>query len=244
MTFRSFTCENELCGRFREGVMLDNAFSCRHKGCLGQTLLLTPPALPARPFWKSERFLGAMILIMVAGFVLALLIRTAPPKLADVSPPGVENGVLRNDPRFEVHSLVASAENLLRLWRAKLVAQDAAQTKWVNGQRVTPDGRTSDEALDRVKLTYEEQRRFADIVQQKEKEILAEASRYEEIIQRVTSFPPATIRAVFDSLRQSNNVSPREELAIGLAERHAFQQREGRLVLKTVYSEYENAALR
>lgn len=243
MTFRSFTCENELCGRFREGVTLDNAFSCRHKTCPGHTLLLTPPALPARPFWKSERFLGAMILIMVAGFVLALLIRAAPPKPADVSPPRVENAVLGNDPRFEVQSLVASAENLLRLWRAKLVAQDTAQTKWVNGQRVTPDGRTSDEALDRVKLTYQEQRRFADIVEQKEKEILAEASRYEEIIRRVTTFPPVTIRTVFDSLRR-DNVSSREELAIGLAERHVIKQRQGQFELKVVYSDFENAALR
>jgi hypothetical protein len=98
--------------------------------------------------------------------------------------------------------------------------------------------------LDRVKLTYQEERRFADIVQQKEKEIVAEMSRYQEIIKRVTAYPTTTIQAVFVSLRNGDGLSSRGELAIGLAERHAQQQREGRFELKLVYSDYENAALR
>jgi len=233
MATRSFVCEDEFCGRFREDVILDTGFGCPHKRCLGHKLLLTPPPLPARPFWKTERFLTGMTLLMVAAFVVALLIQQ---RSANVRP--------GRNARFEVQSLVASAENLLRLWRAKLVAMDTAQTKWVNGQRVTPVGRTSDEALDRIKLTYQEQRGFAEIVQQKEKEILSEMSRYQEIIKRVSSFPSATIRAVFVSLRNSDGLSSRGELAIGLAEQHELQQREGRFELKLVYSDYENAALR
>ena len=244
MAIRSFICEDEFCGRFREGVTLDNTFCCHHKRCLGHKLLLTPPALPTRPFWRTEWFLAGMTLIMVAAFVLALLILAAPRKSADAPPPVTENALLARDPRFEVQSLVASAEKLLALWRAKLVAVDTAQTKWVNGQRVTADGRTSEEALDRAKLTYQQERLFANIVQQKEKEIVAEMSHYEGIIKRVAAFPPATIRAVFDSLRQNGRFSAREELAVGLAERHAQQQREGRLELKVVYSDCENAALR
>jgi hypothetical protein len=236
MATRSFICENEFCGRFRERVTLDDTFCCLHKRCLGHKLLLTPPPLPTRPFWKTERFLTGMTLLMVAAFVVALLIQAAQRKSADEPP--------ERNARFEVQSLVASAENLLRLWRAKLVAVDTAQTKWVNGQRVTDDGRTSKEALDRTKLTYLQERLFADIVQQKEKEIVAEMSRYEGLIKRVAAFPPATIRAVFDSLRRSDSLSSRGELASGLAEQHSLQQREGRLELKAVYSDYENAALR
>lgn len=235
MATRSFVCEDEFCGRFREDVSLDTGFGCAHKRCLGHKLLLTPPPLPARPFWKTERFLTGMTLLMVAAFVVALLIQAAQ-RGSNVAP--------ERNPRFEVQSLVASAENLLRLWRAKLVAVDTAQTKWVNGQRVTAVGRTSGEALDRIKLTSQEQRRFDEIVQQKEKEIVAEMSRYQEIIKRVTAFPSTTIQPVFVSLRNSDEFSSRGELAVGLAERHAQQQREGRLELKVVYSDYENAALR
>lgn len=236
MATRSFICEDEFCGRFREDVTLDTGFGCLHKRCLGHKLLLTPPPLLTRPFWKTERFLTGMTLLMVAAFVVALLIQAAQRRAEDVPP--------ERNPRFEVQSLVASAENLLRLWRAKLVAVDTAQTKWVNGQRVTTVGRTPEEALDRAKLTYLQEREYTDIVQQKEKEILAEVSRYQEIIKRVASFPSTTIRAVFVSLRNSDGLSSRGELAIGLAERHAQQQREGRFELKLVYSDYENAALR
>jgi hypothetical protein len=184
-----------------------------------------------------------MTLIMVAAFVVALLILATLRRAADV-PPGDEKALLAHDPRFEVQSLVASAEKLLALWRAKLVAVDTAQTKRLNAQNVTSNGRTPDETADRVKLTYLKEHLFADFVQQKDKQILAELSRYQEIIKRVTAFPPPTIRAVFLSLRQNNSYSAREELAVGLAEQHALQQRDGQLELKVVYSDYENAALR
>jgi hypothetical protein len=185
-----------------------------------------------------------MTLLMVAAFVVVLLIQAAQRRLADVPRLENEKALLERNPRFEVQSLVASAEKLLALWRDKLVAVSTAQTKWVNGQRVTTVGRNPDEALDRAKLTYQQERLFADIVQQKDKEILAEVSRYHEIIKRVTAFPSGTIRTVFDSLRQNGSFSAREELAVGLAERHALQQREGRFELKVVYADYENAALR
>lgn len=244
MTPGTFTCKNVLCRDFAKSVSLDSTFDCFHEVCLGRKLLLTPPPLPPRPFWKNERFLAALVLLMASAFVLALLIHAAIPKHAVVPPQANETGAPQNDPRFEVQSLVASAESLLRLWRAKLVAHDTAQTKWVSGQRVTSDGRTSEEALDRAKLTYQQERLFADIAQQKDKEILAEVSRYQEIIKRVTAFPPRTIRTVFDSLRQNERFSARGELAVGLAERHAQQHREGQLELKVVYSDYEQAALR
>jgi hypothetical protein len=185
-----------------------------------------------------------MTLLMVAAFVVALLILATLRRSANVPPPPDEKALLAHNPRFEVQSLVASAENLLRLWRAKVVAVDTAQTKRLNAQNVTSNGRTPDETADRVKLTYLKEHLFADYVQQKDKEILAEMSRYQEIIKRVTAFPPATIQAVFVSLRNSDGLSSRGELAIGLAEQHAQQHREGRFELKMVYSDYENAALR
>lgn len=244
MNGRTFICHYENCHRLAHTVPLAVADTCRHETCAGRKLLLAPPLLPARPFWKNERFLAALVLLMAAGFVLALLIHAALPKQAEAPPPARESGVAPQDPRFEVQSLIASSENLLRLWRAKLVAQDTAQTKWVNGQRVTSNGRTTDETSDRIKLTYQEQRRFADIVQQKEKDILAESSRYQQIIQRVTAFPPRTIAEIFNSIRLGNTDSARGELALGLAERHALGQRQGHLELKAVYSDFENAALR
>ena len=55
MTPRTFTCQNVLCRKFAKAVGLDTVSDCGHEVCLGRTLLLTPPPLPARPFWKNER---------------------------------------------------------------------------------------------------------------------------------------------------------------------------------------------
>jgi hypothetical protein len=242
MSVQSFTCDEEFCGKYREEIRLDETFCCpRHKRCLGHKLLILPPLPAPRPFWKTAPFVAAVTLAVIAasgGLIFASFVYARLQK-----PPPVPTAV-KVDLRFECQTLVASAQNLLRLWEAKLIAQDTAQTKRISEQLVSPAGRTSEESLDRVKATSHEQGRFSDIAQQRQNEILSEMSNYIEIAKRVAAFSPATIGKVFDSFHQATSLSAREELAIGLAQRHALQQAEGRLELKRVYADYESAAFR
>jgi hypothetical protein len=241
MSVRSFICEEEFCGKYGEEIRLDETFWCpQHKRCLGRKLLLAPPPPPPRPFWKTPPFVAAVTLALItaSGLIFASFV------LARLKAPTVNHPV-KVDLRFESQTLVASAQNLLRLWEAKLIAQDTAQTKRINGQLVTPVGRTSEESLNRLKATSRDQGQFSDIAQQREKEILSEMSHYMGITKRVAAFSPAAIEEVFDSFHQhSTSLSSREELAIGLAKRHALQQADDRLELERVYSDYESAAFR
>jgi hypothetical protein len=242
MSVQSFTCDEEFCGKYREEIRLDETFCCpRHKRCLGHKLLIPPPLPPPRPFWKTPQFVAALALalIMASGLIFGSFVHA---RLKTAEP---MHSAVKVDLRFESQRLVASAQNLLRLWEAKFIAHDTAQTKRISAQRVSPVGRTAEQSLDRFKATARDEGQFSDIAQQREKEILSEMSNYLQIAKGVAAFSPAAIEKEFDSFREhSTSLSSREELAIGLARRHALQQAEGQLELKQVYSDYESAAFR
>ncbi len=195
-----------------------------------------------------------MLLILAAAILLphfhaqpvAVSATPVPATPRPVSTPAETAGPkTQRDLQLEVSSLVASAENVMLLWRERRVALTTSEAKFLNGQRVAEAGRTHSEALDQLKSTYQKERIFTEMAEQKQRQITEEVSRYLELAQNLATAPRPLVMEAFTALKEERLGFPaRAVLPFSLARQHMeLRYATGSLPLDRVSSDFETNSL-
>lgn len=245
----TFQCTIVECHRFAEGpVALDESFGCPRRECRGNQMLEGRVPEAPKP-WR--RWVWPAVAVVLLGLVFTAIPREKTPDdvprpTPPVPTPAPTPVMVGASLRLELDSLVSCGQNLLRLYRARTVALDTAESKWVNGQRVSTAGRNGEEALDRVKTTYQQERIFSEIAQSRQRDILSESSRYLEVVAHLMTLPQPAVRAAVARVqRESFGAAPRNVLAAQLVCRHLEDcLTTGGLTLDRVRTDYEENSLR
>ncbi|MBL9181169.1 MAG: hypothetical protein JNN17_03450 [Verrucomicrobiaceae bacterium] len=225
-------------------VSAGDEFVCRWDTCRGKALLRGEYVEQETPFWAKQSFLASLAGLFAMAFVAYVFLRPAPPQppvqVSVTIPPGsiqvVNNTKTQEDetsakkpietppspnPQFEVETLVACADRILSQFRNLHIARATSSTKFLNGQRQTAIDRTADEALEQIKLTYQQEKLFEDKAKEIEGKIEAELTSYMSCMERMKLFTSGAVSDAFEAVTSQRAALPTSRSTpVGLAQQH------------------------
>ena len=218
-----------------KGVSVGDEFVCRWDTCRGKALLRGEYVEQETPFWARQSFLASLAGLFAMAFVAYVFLRPVlpqPPVQVSVTiPPGsiqvVNNTKTQEEPtrekmpfenppssnpQFEVETLVTCSDRILNQYRNLHIARATSSTKFLNGQRQTAIGRTADEALEQIKLSFQENKLFEDKAREIEGKIESELTFYMSCMDRLKLFTSDAVSNSFEAVRSQRTSLPASRL--------------------------------